>query len=77
MMSPRIEIGSKFFVREESTRTEHILVLGESSSQNSEMVDASSSLGKAFLGRGINEKVAAKIQIEGRWEILSIVRIRS
>jgi len=77
MISPRVEIGSKFFVREESTRTEHILVLGESSSQNSEEIAVSSPIGKAFLGRGINEKVAAKIQIEGRWEILSIVSVRA
>ena len=75
-MFPKIGIGSKFFIREESTRAESILVLGEASSQSSEAIEASSSLGKAFLGRGINEKVPAKIQeIEGRWEVLSITRL--
>lgn len=75
-MFPKIGMGSKFFVREEVTRAESILVLGESSLQCSEDINASSSLGKAFLGRGINERITAKIQgIEGRWEILSIVRL--
>lgn len=75
-MFPSIRIGSKFFIREESTRAEHILVLTKSSQWNvNEEVDISSTLGKAFLGREINDKVTAKIQeIKGRWEVLSIVR---
>jgi len=74
-MFPKIGIGTKFFLREEATRTESILVLGESS-QNNEEISVSSPLGKAFLGRGINEKISAKIEgIKGRWEILSIVRL--
>jgi transcription elongation GreA/GreB family factor len=73
-MCPRIGIGSRFFIREESTRTERIIVLGESPLKNSEAVDISSPLVEVFLGRGINDRIAAEIQdLKGRWEVLSIV----
>jgi len=70
-MFPEIGIGSKFIIREESTRAEHILVLGESFSQSSEEIAASSPLGKAFLGRKINNRVTAQIEgIEGGGKFL-------